>query len=72
MSSSLIKTIVQFALPSILGIAVSLGIHDARLDALESELSEIRHEFDSHVQFEAELDKFNQLILVLNTHLSRK
>ena len=71
MSASHIKTIVQFALPSILGIAVSWGIHDARLDALESELAETRHELSTHVTFEAELDKFNQLILVLNTHLSR-
>ena len=44
MPSSLIKSIAQFIIPSILAIAVSWGTQQGRLDELEKELLELRQE----------------------------
>ena len=75
MSSSLIKSIAQFVIPSILAIAVSWGTQQARLDFLEKELIEVRQALGGHEKDEAWEDRFNELIQVLNrldTHLSRE
>ena len=75
MLNPFIKTILPFALSSILGIAVSWGMHQARLESLEKELVQIRLELGGHEKNEAWRYKFNELIQVLNrldTHLSRE
>ena len=71
MSSSLIKSIAQFVVPSILAIAVSWGTQQARLDFLEKELLEIRQEVGGHEKNEVWEDRFNELIQVLNRLESR-
>lgn len=65
MPSHLIKTIAQFALPSILAVAVSWGAQQARLQALEKELLEMRQELGGHELNEDWEDKFNELLQIL-------
>lgn len=71
MRPDLIKTIVQFALPSILAIAVSWGTQQARLESLEKELFEVRQELGGHEKNEDWEDKFNELLQILNRLESR-
>lgn len=75
MLTNLIKPMLQYGLPAILGIAVSWGMQQARLESLEKELVQIRRELGGHEKDEAWAYKFNELIQVLNrldTHLSRE
>ena len=75
MLTNLIKPILQYGLPPILGIAVSWGMHQARLESLEKELVQIRLELGGHEKNEAWEDRFNELIQILNhldAHLSRE
>lgn len=71
MPSSLIKSIAQFVIPSILAIAVSWGTQQARLDSLERDLLEIRQELGSHEKNEDWEDKVNELFQILNRLESR-
>ena len=71
MSSSLIKSIAQFFVPSILAIAVSWGTQQARLESLERELFEMRQELGGHEKNEAWEDRFNELLQILNRLESR-
>lgn len=75
MLTNLIKPMLQYGLPAILGIAVSWGMQQARLESLEKELVQIRLELGSHENNEAWEDRFNELIQILNrldTHILRQ
>ena len=71
MRPDLIKTILQFALPSILAVAVSWGTQQARLDSLERDLLEMRQELGGHEKNEDWEDRFNELLQILNRLESR-
>lgn len=71
MPSSLIKSIAQFVIPSILAVAVSWGTQQARLDSLERDLFEVRQELGGHEKNEDWEDKFNELLQILNRLESR-
>ncbi|MEI6805583.1 MAG: hypothetical protein WCK49_03640 [Myxococcaceae bacterium] len=71
MSSSLIKSIAQFVIPSFLAIAVSWGTQQARLESLEKELLEMRQALGGHEKDEAWEDRFNELLQILNRLESR-
>lgn len=52
MTPSLIRSVVQFALPSILAVCVTWGTQIARIESLEKQLHEIHTELGSHEQKE--------------------
>ena len=71
MSSSFLKSIAQFVIPSIFAVAVAWGTQQARLDALEKELFEMRQELGGHEKNEDWEEKFNELLQILNRLESR-
>ena len=52
MTPSLLRSIIQFAAPSILAIFVTWGMQLARIESLEKQLHEIHSELGSHEQKE--------------------
>ena len=52
MTPSLIRSVIQFALPSVFAICVTWGMQIARIESLEKQLHEIHAELGSHEQKE--------------------
>jgi hypothetical protein len=52
MTPPLIRSIIQFALPSILAVCVTWGMQLARIESLERQLHDIHNELGSHEQKE--------------------
>ena len=52
MTPSLIRSVIQFMLPSILAICVTWGMQIARIESLETQLQMIHAELGSHEQKE--------------------